>query len=82
MTGRRAVSLAIVSACFYSMALGVLLGIAMDRIHFDAERAAVLSRLTTAERHVRARLMDLEGQTGFFMPTASTAPRADDRPEW
>jgi hypothetical protein len=80
MISRRALSVAIVGACLYSTALGVLLGIVVDRIRFDAERAALLSRLTTAEHQVRARLMDLEGQTGLFIPPGPQAADTRDRP--
>ena len=76
MTGRRALFLAIMAGCFYSTALGVLLGIVVDRIRFDAERAAVLSRLTTAERQVRVRLMDLERAP--FQPRGAEPPRETD----
>ena len=44
----------------YAIAVGVLAGMLLERVRFDAERAAVLTRVTMAEQRLHARLMDLE----------------------
>jgi hypothetical protein len=72
--------LVIAFACLYVTALGFLAGIAAERIRFDTRRAAVLSRLTTAEGQVRARLMDLEGEAGALARTRARAALRSDEP--
>ncbi len=51
-----------------------------ERVRFDARRAAVLSRLTAAEHQMRARLMDLEGETERPGGARAQGARASDEP--
>jgi hypothetical protein len=44
----------------YLAILGFLAGMLVERMVFDQRRADVLSRLTSAERRLHGRLMDLE----------------------
>jgi hypothetical protein len=74
----RASLVAMAFACLYLTALGFLVGIVAERVRFDARRAAVLGRLTTAEHQVRARLMDLEGEVGAFVHARSPLAGAAD----
>jgi hypothetical protein len=46
----------------YAVAVGLLAGMLLERVRFDAERAAVLTRVTMAEQRLHARLMELERQ--------------------
>jgi hypothetical protein len=46
--------------CLYLGGLGVLSGMLLERMRFDVQRAAVLSRLAAAEVRLHAHLMDLE----------------------
>jgi hypothetical protein len=80
MTGRRRISLAIGFASLYLMILGFLAGVVAERVRFDARRAAVLSRLTAAEHQMRARLMDLEGETERSGRARAQGARASDEP--
>jgi hypothetical protein len=61
VTSRQRAVLAVGFACLYLAVMGFLAGTMVERMRFDARRSAVLSRLASAERQVRARLMDLEG---------------------
>jgi len=54
---RRALALGL---CLYAIAMGFLAGMLLERVRFDAERAAVLTRVTMAEQRLHARLMELE----------------------
>lgn len=80
MTNRRAIRLVIGFACLYLAAVGFLAGVVVERLRFDARRASVLGRLTAAERQVRARLMDLEGETGLLVRARARGARAGDEP--
>jgi hypothetical protein len=55
---RRVVLLGLVG--LYLGGLGVLSGMLVERMRFDAERAAVLSRLAATEGRLHAHLMNLE----------------------
>jgi hypothetical protein len=80
MTWRRTARLAVGLACLYLTVLGFLVGVAVERIRFDATRASVLDRLTKAEHRVRARLMDLEGDLGPFVTARGPAAGRDTTP--
>jgi hypothetical protein len=58
MSRRRRVLALVLS--LYAVAVGFLSGMLLERVRFDAERAAVLTRVTMAEQRLHARLMDLE----------------------
>lgn len=60
----------------YAIAMGVLSGMLLERVRFDAERASMLTRVTMAEQRLRARLMDLERHRAPLLPPAD---RSDAR---
>jgi hypothetical protein len=80
MPRRRVLPVAVGLGCLYMTVLGVLVGIAMERIRFDAHRASVLSGLTTTERQVRARLIDLEGVRNPLVSTELPGANGRDVP--
>jgi hypothetical protein len=80
VTSRRAAVLAIGFACLYLAVMGFLAGTMVERMRFDAQRSAVLSRLASAERQVRARLMDLEGDARRAVGSVTEdAARSEER---
>ncbi len=48
----------------YGVVLGFLGGVAVDRMLFDRERNAAVSRLEQASRKLHGALMELERETG------------------
>ena len=57
--GRRALVLGL---GLYAIAVGFLAGMLLERVRFDLERAAVLTRVTMAEQRLHTRLMEIERQ--------------------
>ena len=49
----------------YLAALGFLCGVVVERIRFDLQRTATVTRLTEAEERMRARLMEIEHGTAL-----------------
>ena len=47
---------------FYAAVMSFLGGVLVERIRFDAQRSAVLTRVSTAEQRLQAHLMALEKQ--------------------
>lgn len=60
MTRRHRLAAIVGIVCLYLAGVGFLSGVLVERVRFDARRAAVLERLTTTEQRLHARLMDLE----------------------
>jgi hypothetical protein len=46
--------------CVYLGGVGFLSGILVERVRFDLQRAAVLTRLAATEKRLHVRLMDIE----------------------
>jgi hypothetical protein len=46
--------------CVYLGGIGFLSGIVVERMRFDLQRAAVLTRLADTEKRLHAHLMDIE----------------------
>jgi len=49
----------------YLAALGFLCGVVVERIRFDVQRTATVTRLTKSEERMRARLMEIEHGTAL-----------------
>jgi hypothetical protein len=60
MRRRRRLAVIVGIVCLYLAGVGFLSGVLVERVRFDARRAAVLERLSTTEQRLHARLMDLE----------------------
>lgn len=60
MTARARRAILIGVAVIYVAGLGFLAGIMVERMRFDVQRTATLTRLTAAEQRVRSVLMDIE----------------------
>ena len=60
MTARARRPILIGVAAIYVAGLGFLAGIMVERMRFDVQRTATLTRLTAAEQRVRSVLMDIE----------------------
>jgi hypothetical protein len=67
---RRAVLIGL--GCLYLGGIGFLSGMVMERMRFDAQRTAVLTRLTAAQDRLHAHLMRLEQRA------EGRRPRPDD----
>jgi hypothetical protein len=61
---RRRIAVAGVALTLYGVVLGFLGGVAVDRMLFDRERNAAVSRLEQASRKLHGALMELERETG------------------
>jgi hypothetical protein len=61
---RRRIAVAGVALTVYGVGLGFLGGVAVDRMLFDRERNAAVSRLEQASRKLHGALMELERETG------------------
>jgi hypothetical protein len=62
MTRRKLVVL-MAAGGFYVAALGFLTGLAVERVRFDRQRAALLQDLAATQARLHTHLMDLERQT-------------------
>jgi hypothetical protein len=70
---RRCIRTGAVLITAYALALGVLLGIATERLRFDHQRAVVLREYEEKTARVRRWLLELEADTarGDALPAAS-----------
>ncbi len=70
---RRCIRIGAVLITAYALALGVLVGMAMERFRFDRNRAVVLREYEEKTARVRRWLMELEADTarGDALPAAS-----------
>jgi hypothetical protein len=70
---RSCIRIGVVLVTAYALALGVLVGVAMERFRFDRNRAVVLREYEEKTARVRKWLMELEGGTarGDTLPAVS-----------
>jgi hypothetical protein len=70
---RMGIRLGVVLITAYALALGILVGVVMERFRFDRDRAAVLREYEEKTARVRRWLMQLETDTarGDALPAAS-----------
>ena len=59
------------AGCLYLVVLGFLIGMVVERMRFDRQRAAVLQSLTAARERLHIHLMNLERQAEFSQSTRS-----------
>ena len=65
MSARLRLSMIVGLGGLYLAVLGFLCGVVVERIRFDLQRTATVTRLTEAEERMRARLMEIEHGTAL-----------------
>jgi len=63
MTARGRLAVIVGAGALYLVGIGFVSGIAVERMRFDGKRAALLTRLTSAQARLHGHVMDLERLT-------------------